>query len=203
MRRWWSVEKVGEAFIEILEGKEDVWLWIDGDETALPKPQWSDAGLPYAPATKALRTRQEASERFESQEKAEIRHRVQSVSPAVRLAAIVWLIYTSKTMKKLDSEHGIMDREEWDLWELIWDWWWCLEDVHDQLPETSTEEFGRVIEKGHTCHTGPPGVLSTEMVGGWLYLQSVLFPERTSAAVNLMVRDYRDIDKIDCKACCN
>ncbi len=93
MRGWWDVERE-EAFLELLEGKEeDVWLWRDGDEDALPKPPgWIDGSL-YALAVKALQTRQ-ASRRSENQEMAEMRRRVQSESPAVQLAAIACLALT-------------------------------------------------------------------------------------------------------------
>ena len=192
-----------EAFLGLLEGKEeDVWLWRDGDEEALPEPDgWRSAGLPYARAAKALQTRQ-ASGHFESREMAEMRQRVQSEIPEVRLAAIAWFALTSKAMKKWDSEHGIMDSEEWDLSELIDDWFcWGLDDVYvyNQLPEASTKEFEKAMGKeGHTCHIK---LLSTnaETVRRWLYVQYVLFPERAGAAVNLMVRD--NDDKINCKAC--
>ena len=200
MEGWRGVENE-EAFLELLDGKEeDVWLWRDGDENALPEPnRWRTSGLPYALAVKALQTRQ-ASGRFESREMAEMRHRVQSEIPVVRLAAIAWLVRTSKAMKKRDSEHGIMDSEEWDLSELIDKWWLDVYDVRKQLPEATTKEFQKAMEnEGHTCHTehlyyGP------EAVGRWLYIQSVLFPERAGAAVNLM---YRDNDEVDCKACRN
>ena len=196
--RWSDVESE-ETFLELLEGKEeDVWLWKDGDEDALPSPsEWIDEAL-CTLAAKALQTRQ-ASGRFESRETAEMRQRVQLESPAVRLAAIAWLALTSKAMKKRDSEHGIMDSEKWDLSELIDDWWSNVYDVCDQLPEATTKEFEKAMEnEGHTCHTeylyyGP------EAVGRWLYIQSVLFPERAGAAVNLMVRD--NDHKINCKAC--
>ena len=189
-----------EAFLELLEGnEEDVWLWIDGDEEALPELWWNDESL-YALAGKALQTRK-ASRRFESREMAEMRQRVQSESPVVRLAAIAWLSLTSKAMKKRDSKYGRMDREEWDLSGLMDKWWSDVYDVRNQLPEATTEEFEKAMEnEGHTCHTehlyyGP------EAVGRWLYIQSVLFPERAGAAVNLMYRD--NDDKINCKACRN
>ena len=199
MRECWNVESE-EAFLKLLEGKEeDVWLWIDGDEQALP--EWRTARLPYALAAKALQPRQ-ASGRFESREMAEMRQRVQSESPAVRLAEIAWLVRTSKAMKKRDSEHGIMDREEWDLWGLIGNWWWDLDDVRNQLPEASTEEFeefeSAMENEGHTCHTK---YWLYRRLRRWLYVQSLLFPERAGAAVNLMDRDYGD--KINCKACLN
>ena len=201
-RGWWDAESE-EAFLELLEGKEeDVWLWKDGDEEALPEPDgWRSAGLPYARAAKALQTRQ-ASGRFESREMAEMRQRVQSEIPVVRLAAIAWLALTSKAMKKRDSEHGRMDREEWDLWWRINDWWWSdIKNVRDQLPEASTEELEKAMEKeGHTCHT-ELFFSHTLKPRQWLYAQSVLFPERGGAAVNLMVRYF--YDEILCKACLN
>ena len=214
MRRWWDAESE-EAFLELLEGKEedvwlwidgdeeeDVWLWIDGDEEALPELElgWIDRP-PYALAAKALQTRQ-ASGRFESREMAEMRQRMQSEGPEVRLAAIAWLALTSKAVKRLDSKYGRMDREEWDLWKLTYNWYWLdIFDLHDQLPEASTKEFEKAMEKeGHTCHTE---LLPTETkrLREWLYVQSVLFPERAGAAVNLMVRD--NDDEINCKACRN
>ena len=205
MGGWLDVESE-EAFLELLEGKkEDVWLWIGGDEAALPgSDRWWTAGPPYqyALAAKALQTRQEASERCESRKMAEMRHRVQSESPAVRLAAIAWLVRTSKAMKKWDSEYGRMDREEWDLSELIYNWF-CLDihDVRNQLPKASIKGFKKAMEKeGHTCHNELLSD-SPEAVCQWLYIQTVLFPERAGAAVNLMYRD--DNDKIKCKACRN
>ena len=198
---WEDGEKEGTVLKMLEEKEEDLWLWIDGDEDALPSPPWWIGGSLYALAAKALQTRQEASERFESRQMAEMRQRVQSESLAIRRAAIAWLIRTSKAIKRLDSEHGRMDREEWDLWGLI-DNWSFLDtyDVRDQLPEASTEEFEKAMKnEGHTCHIK---LLSTnaETVRRWLYVQSVLFPERAGAAVNLMVRDN---DKINCKACRN
>ena len=154
MEGWRGVENV-EAFLELLEGKEeDVWLWKDGDEEALPEPDRRRAReLPYALTVKALQTRQ-ASGRFESREMAEMRQRVQSESPEVRLAAIAWLALTSKAMKKRNSKYGRMDREEWDLSELMDKWWLDVYEVWDQLPEATTKEFEKAMEKeGHTCHT--------------------------------------------------
>lgn len=192
-----------EPFLDILEGKEeDVWLWVDGDEEALPKLEpWSTTGLPYTLAAKALQTGR-ASKHFESLEMAEMRQRVQLENPAVRLAAIAWLVYTSKTMKRLDGEYGRMDSEEWALSGLIWDWWWSLEDVWDQLPEALPEEFERTLEKeGHTCYT-ELWYWDEQMIGQWLYVQSVLFPERSGVPVNLMRREVGKC-KMKCKACRN
>ena len=200
MEGWRDVEGE-EAFLELLEGKEeDVWLWKDGDEEALPEPvPWLTRRPPYVLAAQALQTRQ-ASGCVESREMADMRQRVQSESPAVRLAAIAWLAFTSKAMKKQDSKHGRMDREEWDLWGLIWSWWVDVYDVRN-LPEASTEEFEKAIEKeGHTCHTEPL-YYGLEAVRRWLYVQSLLFPERAGAAVNLMVQEYGD-NSMNCTACC-
>ena len=177
MRGWRDVESKG-TFLELFERKdEDVWLWRDGDEEVLPEPdRWWTAGLPFALAANALQTRQ-ASRRSENREMAEMRQRLQSESFAVRQAAIAWLVCTSKTMKKWDSEHGRMDSEERDLWGLIWG----MYDVRNELPEASTEEFEKAMKKeGHTCHTELP-----YMTAERLYMQYVLFPERAGAAVNL------------------
>ena len=199
MRGYWGVGR-DEALLELLEGKEeDVWLWKDGDEGALPEPPGRNDESLYVLAGKALQTRK-ASRRSENREMAEMRQRVQSEIPAVRLAAIAWLALTSKAMKKRDSEHGRMDREEWDLLGLINEWWLDVYyGVRIQLLEASPEEFVKAMKKeGHTCHTEH---FNPFRLCRWLYVQSVLFPERAGAAVNLMYRD--DDDKINCRACWN
>ena len=86
---------------------------------------------------------------------AEIRERAKLECLVVRLATTLWLVHTSKAMKKLESEHGIMDREEWDLsrganMRLVG---FRRQVRVDWLPEASIEEFERAMEKeGHTCH---------------------------------------------------
>ena len=75
------------VLIELLESEEDIWLWIDGDEELLLEPHYNvdfrvEATLA---ANKALQRRRQTTCRFESRSDVEMRRRVQSKSPIVRL----------------------------------------------------------------------------------------------------------------------
>ena len=116
---------VGEALVELLEGKEeDIWLWVDGDEDDLPEPPHIRhlSQFEHYAAVQALQRRQ-AIPRWESRRHAEMRGRVQSKSLPECLAAIAWLAISSKALKKLDHTHGRSDRVKWNLGESIEEWY--------------------------------------------------------------------------------
>ena len=200
-----AVEYDDDLFGEILEGNvEDVWLWVDGDEVALPVLYPRTFQLPYVLAAKALQTRQDASERFESREMAEMRDRVQSETPLVRLAAIVWLTLTSEPVKK--RQRSWIDKEEWYLADLIRHWWEIWDcDVQNALPHAaSLGDFERTMdESGHSCYRDfcAARTDSRESFVAWLHVQSVLFPERAGTPVSLMYRKWGSV--VRCGACLN
>ena len=193
--------KKADVLIELLEGKdEDIWLWVDGDEDHVLEPISPRRLTKYEQfaAVQCLQRRQQTTPRFESHSNAEIRRRVQSLeSPLVRLAAIAWLIISSKAMKKQDHDHGWSERTKWDLGDSIWHWHYHLNDwqMWNDLPVVSASSLkafeGTMVANGHSCHTREPSLLAR-----WLYIQSILFGQITDKVVNFMRRDG-----LECKAC--
>ena len=117
--------------------------------------------------------------------------RVQSETPLVRLATIVWLTLTSEPVKK--RQRSWIDKEEWYLADLIHHWWEIWDrDVQDALPHAaSLGDFERTMdESGHSCYRDfrAAGTDNQESLAAWLYVQLVLFPEHARTPVNLVYR---------------
>lgn len=131
-----------------------------------------------------------------------MRKRAYSQTPLVRLAAIAWLIHSSKTMKKRDYDRGWTDKIKWNLNGSIRNWYQQLCDwqIWNDLPVVSAsylEDFYvAMASNGHSCHEMP---LLSAWLPRWLYIQNVLSGKRADSIVNLM---YRSPDsEVECKAC--
>ena len=108
------------------------------------------------------------------------------MTPLVRLAAIVWLIFTSEAAKKLQ---GINEEQPY-LTDLICLWWGKLQVLRNVLPlaeSLAISEFERrMFENGHSCFVDFYVANGRKSIAAWLYVQSVLFPDRAGAPVSLM-----------------
>ena len=173
------------VFLELLEGcdSDDVWLWVDGDEDLLartrPSSCWA-SDVPRCEAAVALRKRQHR-EHTKTPQQAELCWRVQSAELNMRKAMIQWLVRTSAAWKSADHDTGRSDREIWDLYGLILQWWLALDwDVEEWLTDRSgCFDLGpldsAMAAQNHNCHR----VLDSDgrdMMKGWLYMMSSLFP---------------------------
>lgn len=171
---------------------------MDGDEDYVPDTRHLRKYQQCA-AVQALRKRQEAMPRWENYRDSEMRRRVQSESPNVRIAAIAWLIISSKTMRRRDQDYGLSDTVTWDIWTSIVDWFNRL-DVNDSLPAVSTSDMkvfeAAMVANGHTCYELGFS-FEKPLLARWLYIQNVLFEGSIGRAVNLMVNYY----KANCKPC--
>lgn len=179
---------IQDLFSEMLEGSgQDLWLWVDGDEAALLdfKPEYRYGGpqtpaqIPrrdYELAFNALQRRKQMTLRFGSRKMADIRQMVQAETPLVRLAAIMWLIFTSEAVTRHRGRWPGIDKEEWYSVNLIKDWWRTLWTAHYALPFTeAVSEFEKMMdERGHSCSRWY-GLRNGLAV--WLHVRSVLYPE--------------------------
>lgn len=201
MIEWGYDDDVGSMDVlpELLEGKdEDVWLWVDGDELNLPEHP-NTHRLHQLEEVVALQRRRQAMQampRLESHSNAQMRQRVQTQTPIVRLAAIAWLVISSQAMKRRDNDYGLADRIKWDLYESIFRWSMIVCRISDDLPEVSAsylEEFkAAMVAYGHSCHE----ISRHSVLVRWLYIQNVLLGEQSGKAVNFMHRSGQL-----CKAC--
>ena len=139
-----------------------------------------------------------------------MRRRVQSKSLPVRIAAIAWLIISSKAMKRLDHDYGFSDKVKWDLEESVWYWSHRLDvlRVFNDIPVVSArhlKEFEAVmVVNGHSCLTRMLSeshwFLGHDHLGRWLYIQNVLFGEKAGKLINFMYRCGPNSD-VQCKTC--
>ncbi|KAJ7586432.1 hypothetical protein C8J56DRAFT_1084838 [Mycena floridula] len=113
------------VFLQLLQGNEDgedVWLWNEGDEALMERNEhWWDSPPPWQSAATALERRLARTPAQTLR-----RREVQSAAFEMHVAMIVWLALTSAVYKSADKERGVRDREEWDMRDLIWGWWWGL-----------------------------------------------------------------------------
>ncbi|KAJ7586548.1 hypothetical protein C8J56DRAFT_1051904 [Mycena floridula] len=99
------------------------------------------------------------------------RREVQSAAFEMRAAMIGWLALTSTAYKSADEEHGVRDREEWDMQTLITVWCQSYDD----------REFIETMDQaGHSCHQ-TRGVVNS----CWLFMRSQLFPTQQDSIIYL------------------
>ncbi len=101
----------------------------------------------------------------------------------------MWLIISSKAMRKRKNNYGQTDSIKWDLKDAIRSWdikLWQKEYVSASY----LKDFNaRMAANGHSCHE-----VFYEL-SHWLYIQNVLFGESAGKVVNFMDRNLK------CNAC--
>ena len=123
--------------IEGDDDQDDVWLWADGDEEWIRKNlKWPDSPElelreeEWAAAHAALNRRiaRHASSPISnpivgsiSQHEAK-NTRLREATPAQRVAAIYWLICTSRRKEEVDEQLGWSSRSNFRLGESLWKW---------------------------------------------------------------------------------
>ncbi|KAJ7576502.1 hypothetical protein C8J56DRAFT_1171531 [Mycena floridula] len=168
------------VFLELLQGsdgREDAWLWNEGDEALMDgKWYWPNSPPPWHSAATALERR---LARTPPQ-----RREVQSATFEMRTAMIIWLALTSTVYKSADEERGGRDREEWDMRGMIRAWRW-------RIPYSMLKWFGRHSETyndqafsqamdqaGHSCYTP-----KSQWVRWWLSMRSQLLPTQQNRII--------------------
>ncbi|KAJ7586580.1 hypothetical protein C8J56DRAFT_1051931 [Mycena floridula] len=173
-----------QVFLELLQGSdngEDVWLWNEGDEALMegvvllnPPPPWQSAAA--ALERRLARTPTQTLRRSE----------VDSAAFEMRAAVIVWLVLTSAVYKHADEEHGVRDREEWVMEELISIWYlglpWRVREWLDQHRNSYDDRrfTGAMDQAGHSCHQ-MRGLVNSY----WLFMRSQLFPTQQDTIIYL------------------
>ena len=127
-----------DLWLQMIEGnddQDDVWLWADGDEEWIRKnvkwPDWLDlreeewvsarAALNRRIARHASRPNSNSISSSISQHQVKSA-RLREATPAQRVAAIYWLICTSKRKEEVDHQLGWSSRSNFRLDDLLWKW---------------------------------------------------------------------------------
>lgn len=174
---------VDDLWLQLIEGDDsehDIWLWADGDEAwirenSLPGSDWErPQEEQWNSARQALRRRLERRRHapyLVSRHIASRNARIRAATPAQRLAAMTWLVYTSKYGEELDYRCGWSSRSKFSLGELIRSWRDDVSSLFGALPSFPDQPRARqkFMEQkegmGCTCMDPQP---FRELVLDWL-----------------------------------
>ncbi|KAJ7580583.1 hypothetical protein C8J56DRAFT_961823, partial [Mycena floridula] len=190
MAVWWVLRRFPESlrtrvFLELLQGngEDDIWLWKDGDEGLIgdvylhPHPPWTKAS---AALEKRLSRNRRSETAFSS--------RAHSATPEMRVAMICWLVKTSNSAKKADSDRGLADPDKWDVGRLVREWWddlpfkansWLQKNF---VPDDIRSFDEAMYSQGHDCHRAD---YKLSILDEWLFMQAQLSPESKDDIVHL------------------
>jgi len=185
-----------QTWLKLLEGdtNDDIWLWVDGDEKntddhwpfrasrELPTPDWHKTASALSRRLEHARVRGCRS-REESVYMAQRRRRVQEADPHIRFSMIAWIVASSETVRAADISRGLSGRNQWDLGNLIRDWflrvpssWFPTAIVNNVF-----QPFCDVMKRaGHTCHD-----MNWFGLKEWIYMRSLLTPNQRYDVVYL------------------
>lgn len=170
---------------------EGIWCFEDGDEGFIRGTYQKERG----PLKLPMQVLDQVAGRLPA---GEAGHVYATAQPAMRLAIIAWLAWTSRATTELNALRGFRAREHVDLRSLIDDWFRLLPPsigaaLHeDGVPEDAYQSFIIAMDDaGHACHR-------VDNLGDgfrtWLRIRSVLRPEVSHAAVSLH-------GEAECRAC--
>jgi hypothetical protein len=189
--RSYPSRNINPLWLAFLNGEDDVWLWADGDEDFLAAraEDWvtEDALRPdrqlWNLAARALKTRQQTHYK-----NMYLQRRVETAeNQPIRFAMIAWLVLTSNIVKAADAEQGLSDREQWNLRALIKEWY--LTAVLFPCPSQLKipEDFENAMKAAcHSCHLTNWESSVDHEVTAWLYVRSLLFPDRSAEPISLL-----------------
>ncbi|KAF8438931.1 hypothetical protein L210DRAFT_3449643, partial [Boletus edulis BED1] len=197
---------VDELWLQLIEGDDsehDIWLWAEGDEAWIRENATCSTKLrleeeKWNSARQALLRRLERARRAScpvSKNIASRNARIRAATPAQRLAAMAWLIHTSKHGEELDYRCGWSSRSKFSLGELIRTWREEMLSLFRALPSfpEQPEAWKRFVEgrEGMGC-TCMDSQLLCESVPDWFRMAMWL------QDTNLDV-DY--LDPYQCEPC--
>ncbi|KAJ7590553.1 hypothetical protein C8J56DRAFT_1024436 [Mycena floridula] len=197
-----DLERVWLRLLEDIT-ESDVWLWVEDDEAMLEKRfSWPSAHpVPVESWNKALGALQKRQSshvnlHFESLQHAELRRLTQSAEPEMRMAMIIWLVLTSKVLKRAFRERGCSDYESWGQKTLIKQWYSMIRGSDFLVRRSNAHSFrgftSIMDEEQHTCHHDMKDALKP-----WLYMRSKLFSDAQNDALYLGCNQ----DNITCRGC--